>query len=315
MAHTRISSFVGLVAAGTLLVTGAGKASKDAGAQAITRTVFVSVIAKDGTPVTDLGLGDFDVKEGGRTQEITSVQPATRALRVHVIVSDGGTGAFQAGVLRFAQALMGRAEFAFTSVLVQPERVMDFTDRGDVIGPGIQRLGRRGAGKGGSQMMEAIDSALKDIAAPGKHPVLIVLRVGNEEPSPMPASALREALRMSGATMYVVSRAGASKAAPATAGVGTSAEVAKRQMDDNEVAETALQLNLVLGDGAKESGGYQQEIALLTAAQTLEQLANEINHQYEITYTLPAGVKPSEKLQVTTKRKNVTVRAPQKIAS
>ena len=94
-----------------------------------------------------------------------------------------------------------------------------------------------------------------------------------------------------------------------------SAEVAQRQMDDADAADTALNLNLVLGDGARDSGGYQQEIGLVTAAATLEQLAHQIKNQYEITYVLPSGTKPSDKLQVTTKRKNVTLRAPQKIAN
>ena len=128
------------------------------------------------------------------------------------------------------------------------------------------------------------------------------------------ASAVREALRKSGATMYVVSRTGASKAAPTFAGVNSmTAEAARRQMDDSELADTALQLNLVLGDGSRDSGGYQQETALTSAVPTLQQLASEITHQYEITYSLTEGGKPLDKLQLTTRRKNVTLRAPSKI--
>jgi hypothetical protein len=165
--------------------------------------------------------------------------------------------------------------------------------------------------------MEAMADALKDIAAPGTHPVLIVLRIGNEAPSSVRATTIREALRASGATMYVVSRAGASRAAPTYAGGsgGMSPEVAQRQMDDAERADTALNLNLALGDGSRDSGGYEQEISLTTTVEALQQLANEIGNQYEITYVLPAGTKPSDRLQVSTKRRNVTLRAPQKIAN
>ena len=49
--------------------------------------------------------------------------------------------------------------------------------------------------------MEAISAAVTDLAAPGKHSILIVLRIGNEEPSTMPASAVRDALRKTGAKM------------------------------------------------------------------------------------------------------------------
>src|SRR5690348_6808729 len=82
------------------LFTGTAAYPSGAEAQRRTRTVFVSVVAKDGTPVTDLTAADFEVKEGGRVQEIAAVKPATTPLRLHTIVSDGGTGAFQLGVLR-----------------------------------------------------------------------------------------------------------------------------------------------------------------------------------------------------------------------
>jgi hypothetical protein len=278
-----------------------------------TRTVFASVLAKDGAPITDVTAAEFSVREGGRLQSISSVKIATTPLRVHVIVSDGGSGAFQLGALRLMQALVGRAEFALTSVLGQSERIMNFTGDVELIGAGLQRIGRRGGRQGTHQLMEAISAALTDIAAPGKHAVLIVLRIGNEEPSTMAASAVREALRKSGATMYVVSRAGASKSVPTYSGPAGTDEAARRQMDDAERAHTALNLNLVLGDGPRDSGGYQQETALTSAVPALERLATEINNQYEITYSLTEGAKPSDRLQVTTTRKNVTLRAPLKI--
>ena len=44
-----------------------------------------------------------------------------------------------------------------------------------------------------------------------------------------------------------------------------------------------------------------------------EMLGDELMHQYLVTYTLPDGVKPSEKLSVSVKRKGVTLRAPTRI--
>ena len=59
-------------------------------------------------------------------------------------------------------------------------------------------------------------------------------------------------------------------------------EAARRQMDDSERADTALKVNLVLGDGSRDSGGHQQESALTSAVPALERPASEINNQYKL---------------------------------
>jgi hypothetical protein len=46
---------------------------------------------------------------------------------------------------------------------------------------------------------------------------------------------------------------------------------------------------------------------------TLQQLASEIKNQYEITYSLTENAKPADRLQLTTRIKNVTLHAPAKI--
>jgi len=318
MIRALTASVLGIVVSGALLAGSVPGLSAGAGAQTgrTTRTLFASVLAKDGAPVTDLTAADFEVKEGGKTQEITSAKLATMPLRVHVIVSDSGTGAFQLGMLRLAQALINRSEFAFTSVLVQPVRVMPFTSNGDLIGEGLQKLGRRGDGRGASQLMEAMSDALKDIAAPGRHPVLVVLRMGGESTSTISHQPVREALRTTGTTLYVIARAGASKAPIGSASVPTSsAEAAQQQGAEADRSDALLNLNLVLGDGSRESGGFQLETSLTSAVPALDTLTAELKNQYEITYVLPAGIKPSDRVQVSTKRKNVTLRAPQKIAN
>src|SRR5688572_29968279 len=116
MHHRLTASVVGFAALSAILTATTSTSLTAAAVQErLTRTFFASVVTKEGAPVTDLTAADFEVKEGGKTQEITSVKLATTPLRVHVVVSDGGTGAFQAGVLRLAQTLISRSEFAFTS--------------------------------------------------------------------------------------------------------------------------------------------------------------------------------------------------------
>jgi hypothetical protein len=45
----------------------------------------------------------------------------------------------------------------------------------------------------------------------------------------------------------------------------------------------------------------------------LQHLASELLQQYRLSYTLPAGVKPSDRLSVSIARKGLSVRAPTRI--
>ena len=56
------------------------------------------------------------------------------------------------------QALAGNTEFALTSVLGQSERIMDFTNNAELIGAGIQKIGRRGNSGRAHQLLEAISN-------------------------------------------------------------------------------------------------------------------------------------------------------------
>ena len=67
----------------------------------------------------------------------------------------------------------------------------------------------------------------------------------------------------------------------------------------------------VLGDGAKQSGGRRVEVtADVNVPKALQQIAGDLSAQYVIQYALPDGVKPDRRLNVSLKRRGVSVRAP-----
>jgi VWFA-related protein len=278
--------------------------------QGRTRTVYVSVLDKKGVPVTDLQGNEFEVKEGGKVQQVVTAQVTTTPLRVSVLVSDAGTGAFQAGLAHFMQTLLGRAEFALTSVIVQPERLVDFTGDAAALSAAVRRFGPRGR-QIGAQLMEAIQQAIKDVKAEGKRPVIVVLRVGAEDNSTIPGDDVREQLRKSGAILYVVSTIGAQRQPASQARQGISTEQA--QLHDSEVTEGAMNLGQVLGDGSKDSGGRHDQVVSTSLIEAIKAIGSELLQQYEVTYVLPEGAKPSERIAVSSRRRGVTVRAPSRI--
>jgi len=86
-------------------------------------------------------------------------------------------------------------------------------------------------------------------------------------------------------------------------------------MQSNRSGESVTVVPTVLGGGVGESGGRQIDVAVNTMRPAMQQVATELLNQYEITYTLPSGTKPNDRIAVTTKRKGVTVRAPTRIAN
>lgn len=289
---------------------GAPAARSERGTVQSTRTVYVSVIDKKGNAVTDLLAGEFEVKAGGKRLDVVSAGPAQAPLRIALLVSDAGTGGFQQGLANFMQKLLGHAEFALISVIVQPETVVDYSGEAGVLREGLRRLGTRGRQRG-AQLMEAIQDATKGVRREGARPVIVVVRVGGEAATDLSGDDVREQLRKSGAILYVISTVGAQRPAPSQARTGISAEQA--QLHDDEVVAGALNLGQVLGDGSRESGGRHDQVISTTLVPTMEQLADELLHQYVLTCALPDGVKPTDKLSVSSKRKGVTVRAPSRL--
>jgi hypothetical protein len=303
------ASVIGLVTAGAL-IAGANAGVAAQGAAESSRTVHVTATNNKGDAVTDLRAAEFEVKVGGKKLEVVTAEPARVPMRIALVVSDAGTGGFQGGLTHFIQRLMGRAEFALISLVVQPEIIADYSSDGSVLGAGLRRLGPRGLQRG-AQLLETIHDVTKHVQREGTRAVIVVVRVGGEATTTLSGRVVRDQLRKSGAILYVISTVGAQRAAPSAAREGISKEQA--QLHDDEAIESALNLGTVLGDGVRESGGRHVQVLSTTLIPTMEQLGDELLNQYVLSFVLPNGVKPTDKLSVSSKRKGVTVRAPSRL--
>jgi hypothetical protein len=301
-----MNPFVALVVASLVAMSAASIAGQSATGA---RKIYMSVLDRDGNPVTDLTAAELEVKEGGKTQEIT-LQPATAPLRIALIVADGGTGAYQAAAGTLINRLLkSGAEFKIVGAAEQAETFTTYTNSVPALSAAVQRLNKRTARRMGAQVLDAISESIGDIAAEGKRPVIVVMRLGGEPPSTLRANVVRDELRKSGARLHVIS--------PVSGGGTGAGGMGVTRSQGNSQGETdlgnAVVLNQVIDDGSRESGGRHDTVAATTMLKTVEQLATELLSQYEISYALPAGTKPSDRLQVETKRRNVRVFAPTRI--
>ena len=287
----------------TLSASGPSSTRQAALRDGLTRTVYVSVLNGAGAPVTDLGTADFVIKEGGKDREIVNAGMTSVPLRIALLVDDNGTGIFRYGVAKFIERLQGRAEFAVTTVTGQNLKVVDYTTNIDLLTTAIGRLTARPGTNDGGQLLEGVFETAKDFQKRrAARPVIVVLTVGGEEHSTLPAHHVLEELRKSGAALHVI--ATSSSALRPTAPVSRPGALLEENMNLSEV----------LGDGPKQSGGKREEIvASAGIVSGLQELAEALRNQYAVSFSRPDRPKDNEKLSVSVKRSGLTVRAPVKL--
>jgi VWFA-related protein len=271
--------------------------------EGLTRTVYVTVTDKNDVPVTDLTPGDFVVKEGGKTRDVVEAGMTTVPMKIAIIVDDNGTGLFRYGVAKFIERLQGRAEFALSTVTGQNLRIVDYTSDASELTAAINQLTARPGTNDGGQLLEGVFEAAKDFQKrQTRRPVIVVLTVGGEEHSTVPAHHVLEELQKSGAALHVI--AISSSALRATAAVSRP----------GALLEENLNLSEVLGDGPKQSGGKREEIVASAGLVVgLQELAEALRNQYAVSFSRADAPKAGDKLSVTVKRSGLTVRAPERL--
>lgn len=268
----------------------------------LVRTLYVSAVDRKNTPVTDLAASELVLKEGGDVREILKIEPATTLMHIAIVVDDSGTGIFRVPVANFVNQLLGRAEFAIKHVIGQAVRLVDYTSDVERLRNAILRLGVRAETPEGGRVVEAVFDSVKEVRDV-ERPVIVVLTDTHAEYSSLPAHHVLDELQRSGAILHVIAVA---KVAPLNP---SSVPTAKDRPAD--LLEHQLDINRVLGDGPKLTGGRRVEIGGLGGTiPELQDVAAELRHQYLVTYLVPAGEKLNQRINVSVKRRGVTVRAP-----
>jgi hypothetical protein len=257
-------------------------AAAAAGARDVTRTVHFTATDAKGAPVTDLTAAEMTIRDGGRDRVVTAVAPATAILDLAIVVDDSGTGAFQQTLAQFVQALLKRARFAITALNPQPVALVDFTQDAPALSAALNRLGIRGKLQpDGRQFVEAIAEAASRLEQrKAERPVIVALTVNGEDVEADVADSVLRQLQRSGAML-------------------------------NAVFVSRADTGQVLGDGPRQSGGRGEPISGTPAlAPAMQKVLDHLSSQLVLTYALPDGTRPGDRILVSTKRRGITITAP-----
>ncbi len=252
---------------------------------AVIRTIYFSATDSKGAPVTDLTPAELTVKEGGKERPVTAVQPARGPMQIAMIIDDGGTGAFQAATLQFLNKLLDRAVFSIRLVNTQALRLVDYTNDADALKTALMKMGQRGRVQpDGDQVIEAIGEAARELQQhKADRPVIVVFTVYGESHQAVDPEVILSQLKSSSASLNVMHITGAAS-------------------------------GQVTGDGSKQSGGrFDEVLAGPGIAPGALKIADTLLSQLMLTYTLPDGVKPADRLSVSVSRKGVSLLAPTRV--
>jgi len=262
------------------------------------RGVVVSAATSRDVPVTDMTKADFVVRENGIAREVVSVSQAPPPSHLVVMIDDSQAIAPNEAYLRRAvsafvaqmAALTPAPQIQFVTFGERPTKRVDFTTNPERILEASKRL--FAITGSGAYMLEALVDACKDLKKrEAASPVIVAfVHESGAEFSNNLHQEVADSLRTAGASLWVIAL---QQGAPSTGSTASRERAA------------------VVGDVTRDSGGMEK---MILTGQTLEPAFNTLGSlltsRYLVRYGRPESMIPPDKLEVTSPRIDVKVRAP-----
>jgi hypothetical protein len=263
-------------------------------AQGRQRSMYVSVLNDAGAPVADLGPSDFIVREDNVAREVLKAEPATEPMQIAVMVDTSQAARNVIAHMRtalppFVAALTSGAvknEVAIIAIGERPQVFTNYTSNQTELKKGIDRIwSMQGSG---TYLLDGIVEVCQGFKKrEAKRPVIVAILTEGPELSNLHHEMVTDALRNNLAAFHSIAIG-----RPST---GLSDEMRER--------------NLVLDDAPRLVGGRRDELLTpMALAGKLTQVADDLMHQYKITYAHPESLIPPERVTVAAAKAGLTAR-------
>ena len=263
-------------------------------AQAIQRAMYVSALNEAGAPIPDLGPADFVVREDNMAREVLKVEPAVEPMQIALLV-DTSQGArddishMRTALPAFVKALTTgdvKNEVAIIAIGERPTVFTNYTFNQAELKKGVDRIWSvQGSG---AYLLDGIIEVCQGLKKRGaQRPVIVAILSEGPELSNRQHDQVLEPLRASGAAFHAIT-------------LGRPSASLSDEMRNR---------NRVLDEGPRATGGRRDDLLTSMAlGRELTLLADELTHQYKVTYARPQSLIPPERVSVAAARPGRTVR-------
>jgi VWA domain-containing protein len=284
------------------LVAGAiaAAAAVHVSAQATERTMYVSIVNEAGLPVPDLGTADIVIREDNVAREVLRVAPADEPMQIAVLVDTSRTARDNIPYMRtalppFVTALTNpdnpngggrKNDVALIAFGERPTIFVDYTTSVPELQKGIARVWSQH--DAGAYLLDALLEVSKGFKKrEARRPVIVAIATEGPELSYGHYDQVLGPLRDSGAPFYALM-------------IGTP---------PSDLSDEGRSRAIVLDRGTTETGGRRDQLLTgMALTDRLKLLANQLTHQYRVTYARPQSLIPPERVTVSTPRPGLTAR-------
>jgi hypothetical protein len=283
---------ISLVAGGALLLILTAIAVPRA--QTLQRGIYTSVLDKDGKPVAGLTPADFVVREDNVGREILRVEPATQPMQIALLVdnsqrSNTNIRDIREAAAAFIKGVTGpgmKNEVAVIAVAERATILVDYTTDQAKLLKGAALFTQPGSG---AYMLDALWETSRGFKKrEAARPVIVAIATNGPELSNRYRDQVLGAIKDASASLHIVM-------------VGPP--------PTDFVSSEGRERAYIYSEGPDQTGGrYENVLAATALPQRLAQVADELTHQYVVTYARPQSLIPPERVKITGKRDDLVVR-------
>jgi hypothetical protein len=279
------------------LLAAVALARPDVVAQAIQRSMYVSVVNDAGLPVPDLGPSDFVVREDNVAREVLRVAPADEPMQIEILVDNSQAADEYIRDLRvtlreFVDALLEpnaggqKNEAGLVSLAERPTILTEPTFDRALLKKGIDRLfALRGSG---NYLLDGVIEVCRGFKKrSAARPVIVAITTEGPEFSSRHFDLVLGPLRETGTAFHVIV-------------VGPLS---------SDTSDEARNRNIVLDQGPSTTGGrFEHILTSMALGGKLKQIANDLMHQYRVTFARPQSLIPPERTTISATKPGLTAR-------